>query len=93
MICGFEIDPNDISQIKTKSTYHQRLAKDDTFKGLAFIILRLRKKRDGLQLEIVNLSTDSMIFKDEAPNYVIEFAVNKMLATSYPSHNYIIHEW
>ena len=93
VICGFEIDPNDISQIKTKSTYDKRLAKDNTFKGLAFIILRLRKKGDGYQLEIVNLATDSIIYKDEAPNYLIEFAENKILATGYPSYNYIIHDW
>ena len=43
VICGFEIDPNDISQIEAKSTYDKRLAKDDTFKGLAFIVLRIRK--------------------------------------------------
>ena len=34
-----------------------------------------------------------MLFKDEAPNYLVEFAKNKMLITGYPSHNYIVHDW
>ena len=93
VICAFDIDPNDASEIKTKSTYEKRLAKDDTFKGKVFIVLRLRKKGDSYQLEIVNLDTDSIIFIDEAPNYLVEYAVDKMLATCYPCHNYIIHDW
>ena len=48
---------------------------------------------DSLKLIFYNQEKDSMLFKDEAPNYLVEFAKNKMLITGYPSHNYIVHDW
>ena len=34
-----------------------------------------------------------MAFKDEGPNYLIEYAQNKLLITSGPSHSYTVSNW
>ena len=92
-ICGFEIDPDDISKIKTKSVYDECFGENETFKGKAFILLRLRKNDDSFSLEIYNQDKNSMIFKDEAPNALFEFALDKLLITQYPANCYIVEEW
>ena len=93
MICGFEIKPNDIPDITTKSVYKECLIGKDTFKGKAYWIARLRQKNNGLQLEVFKQEKESMIFKDEAPNCLVEYEENTLLITSAPAHSYIVKDW
>ena len=93
VICGFEINPDDIQNIETNSQYDKCLANDNTFKGKAFFIARLVKRGNSYKLEIYNQKKQSMIYKDEGTNFPFEYAKNKMVITSDPSHCYIVLEW
>ena len=57
------------------------------------MIVRLEKKSNSFLLEAINQVNESMVFKHELPLFTIEYAKNKMLITSYPSHNYIVKDW
>ena len=34
-----------------------------------------------------------MIFKNEEPSFLVEYARDKLFITGYPSHNYIVKDW
>ena len=44
-------------------------------------------------MEIINQENESIVFKDECPGFLIEYARNKMCIAGFPSHNYIVEEW
>ena len=44
-------------------------------------MLRMKMNQRGTSLIPYNETTESILFKDEAPNYPLEFAKNKLFAT------------
>ena len=44
-------------------------------------------------LEMHHREKESMIFKDEEPSYLVEYAKNKLIVSGFPSHMYVVSEW
>lgn len=89
----FEIYPEDIYKIPTKSVYDKCLAKYDTVKGISFIVLRMKLREDGLGMEVFNQDKQSIIFKDELPMHLLEYAKNKLFIAGLPTHMYLVDDW
>ena len=73
--------------------YDKRNAKTEDFYGEAFIVLRLKLKDEMLCYEVENQENESIIFHHEEPSYLIEYAINELLITGYPSHLYRVKDW
>ena len=57
-------------------------------------MLRVKLNQEGTGLIPYNETTESTLFKDEAPGYPLEFAKNKLLVSGpAPSHMYLVVNW
>ena len=87
----FEIYPEDTYKIPTKSVYDKCLAKDDSVKGDSFVVLRMKLRDNGLGLEVFHQNKQSIIFKDEIPVHVLEYAKDKLFISDH--HMYLVEDW
>ena len=92
-ICVFYVTDENLDDVQYKSVYNKRLAKTTQFMGNTLWMLRLMVNKEGTGLIIYNAASESMIYEHELPSYPLEFALNKLLVTSTPSHMYLIIDW
>ena len=91
VVCA--IDPNS-EQVPCKSIYGLQLANVTSYIGGKFWILRVKLNQEGTCLITYNETTESILFKDEAPDYLFEFAKNKLLVSGMAaSHIYLVVDW
>ena len=87
----FVIKPEDTYKIPTKSVYDKCLAKNDTHKDNSFIVLRMKLREDGLGMQVYNQDKQSIIFKDEIPMHLLEYAEDKLFISV--DHMYLVEDW
>ena len=88
------IEEEDDEKFPCKSIYDQRLAKVTSRIGRKYWILRVKLNKEGDSLMPYNEITESTLFKDEVPNYLFEFAKNKLLVSDgAASHMYLVVDW
>ena len=82
-----------MTEIPANFVYNSCLAENDTFKGRATIVVRLKQNENNFKLEVIKQKKESIVFKDEETNYLIEYAENKLVITGNPSHVYVVVNW
>ena len=90
IVCSVHREDDD--KIPCKSVYDQRLANVTSYIGRKFWMLRVKLNKYITGLKPYNEKTESTLFKDEGPDYPLEFAKNKLLVTCN-SHMYLVHDW
>ena len=82
-----------MNDVPHKSVYDKRLSKTTGSVGALYWIMRLMVNEEGTDVITYNELNESMLYKDEFPNFPLEYSPNKLLVTGSDTHMYLVDDW